>query len=95
MSVLDEAAREAILAHMNTDHRDDGLMIVRAHGAPGAETAEMIDIDDATGTWAVTDGDGSASLVVVTWPEPLTSRRSARQQIVTVHDQAVRQAHGQ
>ncbi len=33
---FDDATCEAVLAHMNDDHRDDSLRIVRAHGHPGA-----------------------------------------------------------
>ncbi|WP_425543647.1 DUF2470 domain-containing protein, partial [Nocardioides aquaticus] len=32
---FDDATCDAVLAHMNDDHRDDSLRIVQAHGHPG------------------------------------------------------------
>lgn len=89
MSDLDAVARTAILAHMNADHGGDNVVIVRAHGVPDAVEAEMVDLDVAAGTWSARSGNGAVSLVRVDWPERLTDRRSAREQIVAVYTAAV------
>jgi hypothetical protein len=90
MSALDSTARQAVLTHMNSDHGSDSLVIVRANGAPAAVSAEMLDIDDTAGTWSTAQADGTVTLVKVWWPQPLTSRQSAREQIVAVYDAAMR-----
>lgn len=90
MSALDSTARQAVLTHMNNDHGSDNLLIVRANGAPTAIHAEMLDIDDTAGTWSTAQADGTVTLVKVWWPQQLTSRQSAREQIVAVHEAALR-----
>ena len=44
---------DAVLRHMNSDHREDNLVIVRANGAPDASDATMIGLDDQEGVWSV------------------------------------------
>ena len=48
---FDPAVVDAVLAHMNADHLEDNLLIVRAHGVPEATAASMSDADGEAGTW--------------------------------------------
>ena len=80
----------AILAHMNNDHPEDNLVIVRAFGAPDAERAEMIDFDTVGGTWSVwLVPEDETRQVVIAWPSgTIETRAEIRQQIVTLYDSA-------
>ncbi|MEF2976337.1 DUF2470 domain-containing protein [Subtercola sp. YIM 133946] len=81
---------DAILAHMNNDHSDDNLAIVRAFGAPDAERAQMIDLDTVGGTWtAWLVPEDETVQVVVPWPAgTIQTRGEIRQQIVALSDAA-------
>ena len=50
---FDPAVVDAVLAHMNGDHLEDNLVIVRGHGMPEATAASMSDADGEAGTWTV------------------------------------------
>lgn len=78
----------AILEHMNDDHNNDNVVIVRANGAPGAETAEMTGFDQNAGYWTALSPAGSQA-ISVPWPQPLTDRASVRLGIVAVYDAAL------
>lgn len=87
---FDDATCDAVLAHMNDDHRDDSLRIVQAHGHPGATEAEMTGLDEHGGTWHVTEGTAEATLRVG-WPgAPVTERAGLRTAVVALHDESVR-----
>ncbi len=87
---FDDATGDAVLAHMNGDHRDDSLRIVQAHGHPGATGAEMTGVDEHGGTWHVTEGTAEATLRLG-WPDgPVTERSGLRHAAVALHDEAVR-----
>lgn len=86
--MFDQGVIEAILAHMNDDHEADNLAIVRANGQPDATSARMSGLDQRQGFWVATSADGEHE-VAVTWPEPLTDRKSVRLQVVKVYDQAL------
>lgn len=81
---------EAVLRHMNDDHRDDNLLIARAFG-PHADLASstMIGFDGDHGVWDAVATDGSPVAVVVPWPGgPITERAEVRREIVSLYDQA-------
>lgn len=82
----------AVLAHMNTDHADDNLLISRAFGdVPGAVSAVMRDVDGDGGVWAAVTDTGEAALVRVPWPGgPVAERRELRREVVAVYDEACR-----
>lgn len=77
----------AVLAHMNDDHTDDSLAIVRAFGAPGASSAVMSDLDAEAGEWIVTT-DGVESRLRIPWPIPVVERTDLRRAVVALHDAA-------
>ncbi|MEG9224475.1 DUF2470 domain-containing protein [Aeromicrobium sp. Sec7.5] len=84
---FEPAVIEAVLAHMNDDHTDDALVIVRAFGQPDAESATMTGLDGDAGTFAAVVG-GVATEVRVPWSEPITERPQIRREVVALHDRA-------
>lgn len=73
---------DAVLDHMDADHRQASLAIVRAHGYPAATSAEMTGVDEHGGTWHVTVGTTEASLRV-TWPDgPVQGPDGVRRAVV-------------
>lgn len=88
MSALDAAVVAAVLRHMNDDHADDSLRIVRAHGSPDATAATMTGYDADAGHWQVEPG---AAAVQVPWPGgPVVERADVRREVVALHDEACR-----
>lgn len=89
--VFDDAVIEAVLRHMNTDHADDNLLIVRAFG-PVAEAAvtdaEMIGFDGDGSDWRVRRGESVEELRIA-WPGGSISERPAvRREVVALYDAA-------
>ncbi|WP_299051550.1 DUF2470 domain-containing protein [uncultured Nocardioides sp.] len=73
---------DTVLEHMDADHREASLAIVRAHGYPAATSAEMTGVDEHGGTWHVTVGTTEASLRV-TWPDgPVADLDGVRRAVV-------------
>lgn len=88
---FDSDVVSAVLRHMNGDHRDDNLLIVRAF-APAAEgalaDAVMTGFDGEGGEWSYTRG-GTASVLRVAWPGgPITERPAVRREVVAIYDLA-------
>ncbi|UDY34004.1 DUF2470 domain-containing protein [Dermatobacter hominis] len=76
---------DAVLSHMNGDHTDDSLVIVRAFAEPGATAARMTGLDADGGEWAATV-DGSTVAVRVPWTEPAVERADLRREVVRLYD---------
>lgn len=72
---FDDVALAGVLGHMNSDHADDNLLIVRAFGQPDAEAAAMTGFDGDGGDWRAVLPDGSAVEVRVPWPGGAISER--------------------
>ena len=86
---FDDATVDAVLRHMNEDHADDSLTIVRAHGYPVATSAEMTGFDEHGATWHVVDGAAEAG-VRISWPDgPLRERADVRAAVVALHAAAL------
>lgn len=78
---------EAVLNHMNGDHTDDNLVIVRGFAEPEATSATMTGFDAQTSTWdAVVAGENRA--VQIPWPGPVVERADIRREVVNLFDQA-------
>jgi hypothetical protein len=78
----------AILAHMNGDHTDDNLLIVRAFSNPRATSAVMTGFDGSVATWDATVDD-TTSEVRIAWPAgPITERGEVRREVVALYDAA-------
>ena len=78
----------AILHHMNDDHTDDSLTIVRAFADPAAEAATMTGVDAEGGTWDVVV-DGRTRSHAVPWLGQVVERADIRREVVHLHDAAV------
>lgn len=89
--VFDDAVIDAVLRHMNTDHTDDNLLIVRAFG-PAYEAeitgAEMVGFDGDGADWRVALGDAVEELRIG-WPGGAISERpEVRREVVALYDAA-------
>jgi hypothetical protein len=78
---------EAVLAHMNSDHNDDNLLIARAFGDADATSATMTTLDESGGTWVYTAGGAPVELVVP-WSSTIAERAEIRREIVALYDAA-------
>ncbi|MFV0375262.1 DUF2470 domain-containing protein [Microbacterium sp.] len=67
--VFDDDVVRAILQHMNDDHRDDNVLIVRAF-SPHSDivASEMIGLDASAGRWRAVASDGASEIIEVPWP---------------------------
>lgn len=78
-------AVEAIKRHMNDDHSDDALIIVRGMGGrPGATQAVTSDVDAEAIEFTIDGGER----VRVPWGETLTERPQVRMAVVRLYQQA-------
>jgi hypothetical protein len=78
---------EAVLAHMNSDHNDDNLLIARAFGDPDATSATMTTLDESGGTWIYSSG-GAETGLTVPWSTTIAERPEIRREIVVLYDAA-------
>ncbi|TYL55386.1 DUF2470 domain-containing protein [Nocardioides sp. BGMRC 2183] len=91
MTTFEPAVVDAVLAHMNDDHVEDNLLIVRANGAPGAASAVMIGLDTEAGVWEAVGPEGGTEHVRVPWPAgPISERAEIRREVVALYDAACR-----
>jgi hypothetical protein len=86
---FDDTAVAGVLGHMNTDHADDNLLIVRAFGATDATSSVMAGFDGDGGDWATTTRSGESACVRVAWlGGAISERREVRREIVALYDEA-------
>ncbi|WP_431278798.1 DUF2470 domain-containing protein [Leifsonia poae] len=90
MPTFEPEVVDAVLRHMNSDHRDDNLIIVRANGVPDAESATMIALDDREGVWTVR-AHGVDSELRVAWTVPVAERADIRKAVVFLYRDACKQ----
>jgi hypothetical protein len=89
---FDDAALTGVLRHMNGDHAEDNLLIVRAF-SPESEiiAATMIGFDGDGGDWRAQPLTGDEFVVRVPWPGgPITERAEVRREIVALYDESCR-----
>ncbi|WP_347345063.1 DUF2470 domain-containing protein [Microbacterium sp.] len=88
--IFDDDALAGVLRHMNGDHADDNLLIVRAFApALDARSATMTTFDGDAGEWAAVASDGSTEPVRIPWPGgPISERRDVRREVVALYDEA-------
>ncbi|MDH6281604.1 DUF2470 domain-containing protein [Prescottella agglutinans] len=84
MTSFDASVIAAVTGHMNDDHADDNLLIVRAFAEPAATSARMTGLDSESGEW-VADVDGTERAVRVRWLGPATDRASIRTAVVELY----------
>jgi hypothetical protein len=89
---FDDAMIEAVLAHMNSNHDDDNLLIAKAFSSvPGVISARMDGFDGAGGEWRAILVDGEEIDVRVSWPGGLIEERpEVRREIVALYDESCR-----
>lgn len=87
MSAFSTEIVDAVVAHMNDDHTEDSLVIVRAFAEPRADRARMTGLDTDAGYWAVRVGDETLT-VRVAWSQPVTERSQIRREVVILHRRA-------
>ena|SRR5437868_5604158 len=76
---------DAIKRHMNDDHTDDALLIVRALGdRPDATEATTSDVTADAIRFTIDGGEQ----VTVPWGETLTERAQVRKAVVVLYRQA-------
>lgn len=76
---------QAVLAHMNDDHLEDNLTIVRAHGAPEAIAASMVGVDPDAGTWELIGPEGPIGDLRIEWPDgPISACDEIRREVVAL-----------
>ena len=77
----------AVLHHMNDDHTDDNVLIVRAFAGIEPDSASMTDLDHQGGTWQYSV-DGMDGELRLPWSRELSERPEIRQEIVALYDAA-------
>jgi hypothetical protein len=81
---------DAVLRHMNSDHLDDNLVIVRANGAPDATEATMTSLDSDGGVWSARSGAADHTLRIG-WTIPVAERADIRRAVVLLYRSACSQ----
>lgn len=79
----------AIVGHMNVDHTSDTLQICRAFGAPGADSARMVDFDTEGADFEAVI-NGQPELLRVRWRKPISERVEVRTEVVWLCEEAER-----
>lgn len=79
---------EAVRRHMDEDHQDDSLLIVRAlGGVPQATAATMSGLDEGGAVFSATTDEGDCT-VRVPWSEPIEERAQIRAEVVRMYHEA-------
>jgi hypothetical protein len=82
---------DAVVAHMNGDHADDQLAIVRAHARPDAASATLLTIgaDGLTfDVWVPQGEETVAERHTVAWPMAIEERADIRRAVVLLMPRA-------
>lgn len=86
--VLTTEVVEGVRGHMNSEHTDDALRIVRGIGGlPGADAATLADLT-ADGAVFEVSAKGEQVHVTVPWGRPIEERADIRHDIVRMHTEA-------
>ncbi|WP_430591903.1 DUF2470 domain-containing protein [Humidisolicoccus flavus] len=82
--VFTEEIVAAVVHHMNDDHHDDNVQIVRAHtSAVDAESVMLATVDESGLTFTVRRPSGSETHTIA-WPIPITERADIRHAVVAL-----------
>lgn len=88
MAVFPPEVVAAVLHHMNDDHIEDNVLIVRAFADRDVSDASMHDLDENGGTWRYAF-EGEEQQLHIPWPSaPLLERGDIRRDIVALYDAA-------
>jgi putative heme iron utilization protein len=79
---------DAVRRHMDADHKDDSLLIVRSLGGiPDATTATMSGFDESGALFVAGTADGERT-VRVPWSAPIEERAQIRAEVVRMYHEA-------
>jgi len=88
MAVFSPDVVAAVLHHMNDDHIEDNVLLVRAFSGREVRDASMTDLDENGGTWRYAL-DGDEHELHIPWPSGrLSERAEIRRDIVALYDAA-------
>lgn len=88
MAVFSPDVVSAVLHHMNDDHIEDNVLIVRAFSGRDVRDATMHDLDENGGTWHYVV-EGEQQELHIPWPSGTVSERPhLRREIVALYDAA-------
>jgi len=88
MAVFSPDVVAAVLHHMNDDHIEDNVLIVRAFADREVRDATMHDLDENGGTWRYTF-EGEQQELHIPWPSgPLSERPEIRREVVVLYNAA-------
>lgn len=88
VTIFSDDVIAGVTGHMNGDHTDDNLLIVRAFGYPDATASTMVGVTGQAGLWRVTDPAGDHE-VAVPWPSgSITERPEIRREVVALYQAA-------
>lgn len=88
MTDFDQTVVDAVIGHMNGDHPEDNLLIVRAFARPDATVSTMTGLDRTAGVWRVADPSGEHE-VRVEWPGgEISERAHIRREVVALYQAA-------
>lgn len=80
---------KAVVDHMNTDHPEDNLLIVRSlGGVPAATDARMTRVGPEGAEFQAELADGSTAAAVVPWAAPVLERAHIRAEVVRMYHEA-------
>ena len=85
MAVFSPDVVDAVLHHMNDDHIDDNVLIVRAFAGRDTKDATMHDLDENGGTWRYAF-EGEEQELHIPWPAgTIGERAEIRREIVALY----------
>ncbi|MEO7348675.1 MAG: DUF2470 domain-containing protein [Terrimesophilobacter sp.] len=87
MTTFDADIVAAVIRHMNEDHPDDNLLVVRAFGDIDADSAVMTGLDGSAGVWSYTSGSDTHE-VAVAWSQQISERAEIRREVVVLYEAA-------
>ncbi len=88
MAVFSPEVVAAVLHHMNDDHIEDNVLIVKAFSGRDVRDATMHDLDEHGGTWSYVF-EGEEQQIRIPWPSaPLSERAHIRRDVVALYDAA-------
>lgn len=86
MAVFSPDVVDAVLHHMNDDHIEDNVLIVRAFSGRDTKDATMRDLDEHGGTWRYSF-EGEEQELHIPWPSgAIAERAEIRREIVALYD---------
>lgn len=87
MAVFSPDVVDAVLEHMNDDHIEDNVLIVRAFTGRDTRDATMTDLDEHGGTWRYAF-EGEEHELHIPWSERLSERPQIRREVAALYTAA-------